>query len=294
MQQDFGSHTLARAAEIARRAQARVVMPELDGGGDERLEAAAKRLEAEGLARIVPLAAPSVGLIEAVMATRPMRAPLLERLIARPLPRAGAMLAAGEADVMIAGVSTPTRRVIEAASMTVGFAEGITTPSSFFVMSFPDGREMLWGDCALNVAPDAERLAAIARATARSAEALLGEARVALLSYSTGSSGAGESVETVRAAALASGFEGPVQADAALDAEVARRKGAEGGDANALIFPSLDAGNIAYKLARALSGARAFGPVLQGFRKPVCDLSRGASVDEIVATTVLAIALAEA
>jgi len=193
---------------------------------------------------------------------------------------------------MIAGADVPTRRVIEAASIAIGMAEGVRTVSSFFLMLFPDGREMIFADCAVNVDSDAEALADIARATAFSAQALLGEARVALLSFSTGTSGSGPSVDKVRIAAEATGFAGPVQADAALNAAIAAKKGAPGaGEANVLIFPSLDAGNIAYKLAQELAGAQAVGPFLQGFARPVCDLSRGASVEDIIAATAVTIAI---
>ncbi|MGB1033645.1 MAG: phosphate acyltransferase, partial [Primorskyibacter sp.] len=136
-------------------------------------------------------------------------------------------------------------------------------------------------------------LAAIAQASAISARALLGEARVALLSFSTGTSGTGGSVDIVRAAAEATGFDGPVQGDAALNPAIAAQKGAGAGDANVLIFPTLDAGNIAYKLAQELAGAQAMGPILQGFAKPVCDLSRGATADDIVAATAVTLALLE-
>lgn len=193
---------------------------------------------------------------------------------------------------MVAGIDAPTRKVIEAAGLAIGLADGVTTPSSFFLMVFPDGREFIFADCAVNVAPDTTALAAIARASAASAKALLGEARVALLSFSTLTSGTGPTVDTVRAAAAATGFTGPIQADAALNAAIAAKKGITSGDANTLIFPSLDAGNIAYKLAQELGRAQAIGPFLQGFRKPVCDLSRGASPDDIVAATVITTALA--
>jgi len=163
----------------------------------------------------------------------------------------------------------------------------VSTPSSFFLMVFPDGREMVFADCAVNVSPDAAQLADIARASAASAESLLGAARVAMLSFSTGTSGDGDSVVRVREAADLAGFAGPVQADAALNAVVAAKKGITPVDANVLIFPTLDAGNIAYKLCQELAGAQALGPFLQGFARPVCDLSRGASVDDIVAATVL-------
>uniref|UniRef100_UPI00262C9CAF phosphate acyltransferase n=1 Tax=uncultured Lentibacter sp. TaxID=1659309 RepID=UPI00262C9CAF len=162
---------------------------------------------------------------------------------------------------------------------------------SFFVMLFADGREMIFADCAVNVAPSAEELADIARASDASAKALLGRSEVAMLSFSTGTSGAGESVERVRAAAESAGFVGPVQGDAALNPAVAAKKGMGAGAANVLIFPSLDAGNIAYKLAQELAGAQAVGPVLQGFAKPVGDLSRGATVEDIVAVSAIVVAL---
>jgi phosphate acetyltransferase len=193
---------------------------------------------------------------------------------------------------LVAGIDAPTRRVIEAAGLAIGLAAGVAIPSSFFLMVFPDGRELVFADCAVNLSPDAGGLAAIARASAASAEALLGQARVALLSFSTLASGAGPTVDLVRAAAAATGFTGPVQADAALNAAIAARKGIAAGDSNTLIFPSLDAGNIAYKLAQELAGAQAVGPFLQGFRRPVCDLSRGATPADIVAATAVTIALA--
>lgn len=192
---------------------------------------------------------------------------------------------------MVAGAVASTKKVIEAASIAIGLADGVALPSSFFLMRFPDGRELIFSDCGLNVAPDAEELAAIARASERTGVALLGEARVALLSFSTGASGAGNSVNKVRAAAEATGFVGPVQGDAALNPAVAAKKGLGNGDANVLVFPDLDSGNIAYKLAQELAGAQALGPVLQGFRKPVCDLSRGATVEDIVAATAVTLAL---
>ncbi len=272
----------------ARARNARVVFPEIE---DARIAQAAARLRAEGLCRPVPVAPADDGMVAALVRTRGMKEALARRMLARPLYRAAAMVASGRAEALVAGAVAPTKRVIEAASIGIGLAEGVTLPSSFFLMRFPDGRELIFADCGLNVAPDAEGLAAIARASERSGRALLGEARVALLSFSTGSSGAGASVELVRAAARATGFTGPVQGDAALNPAVAVQKGLGRGDANVLVFPSLDAGNIAYKLCQELAGAQAIGPILQGFRHPVCDLSRGAGVDDIVAATVLAVAL---
>jgi phosphate acetyltransferase len=278
---------LERAFERARARAGRVVLPE----DDPRIKAAAAELEARNLAEVVPVAEVSDELVAAMLSVRPMKEALARKFLEKPLYRAAAMVTAGLADAMVAGAATSTRRVIEAASFGIGLAEGVSVPSSFFLMVFPDGREIIFADCALNVAPDANELAAIARASARSAEALLGRAEVAMLSYSTGASGAGPSVDMVRSAAEAAGFAGPVQADAALNAGIAAKKGFAGGVANVLVFPSLDAGNIAYKLCQELAGAQAVGPCLQGFRHPVSDLSRGADAEDIVAVVAVMLAM---
>ncbi|APG46064.1 phosphate acyltransferase [Phaeobacter porticola] len=278
---------LEKAYALARNRRARVVFPEMD---DPRVAAAVDQLTREGLVEAVPLAPVSAAHVEVLVAARGMKEGIAKRMLSKPLYRAAAMVSAGEADAMVAGADVPTRRVIEAASIGIGLDAGVSTASSFFLMLFPDGRELVFADCAVNVAPDAAQLADIARASARSAEALLGSARVAMLSFSTGTSGDGDSVALVRAAAEASGFAGPVQADAALNTAIAEKKGIAPVEANVLIFPTLDAGNIGYKLCQELGGAQALGPFLQGFAKPVCDLSRGASVEDIVAATVLTVA----
>lgn len=277
---------LQSAFETARTRRARVVFPEWEATAEAR-----EVVLRDGLCVPVPLVEPSPRQVDAVVRARGLKPQQAERMLSRPLIRAAAMVGAGEADAMVAGLVTPTRRVIEAAMFGIGLAPGVTQPSSFFLMRIPDGRDLIFADCAVTVAPDASGLAAIARASAASAEALLGQARVALLSYSTGSSGVGPSVEKVAEAARICGFPGPLQADAALDAAVAARKGAQGGDANTLIFPDLDAGNIAYKLCQRLGRVEAIGPFLQGFAKPVCDLSRGATTKEIVAATAITLAL---
>ncbi|UWR91728.1 phosphate acetyltransferase [Phaeobacter inhibens] len=278
---------LEKAYAQARNRKARVVFPEMD---DPRVAAAVDQLTRAGLVEAVPLAPVSAAHVEVLVAARGMKEGIAKRMLSKPLYRAAAMVAAGEADAMVAGADVPTRRVIEAASIGIGLDAGVSTASSFFLMIFPDGRELVFADCAVNVAPDAAQLADIARASARSAEALLGTARIAMLSFSTGTSGDGDSVALVRAAAEASGFAGPVQADAALNPAIAEKKGIAPVEANVLIFPTLDAGNIGYKLCQELGGAQALGPFLQGFAKPVCDLSRGASVEDIVAGTVLTVA----
>jgi phosphate acetyltransferase len=205
---------------------------------------------------------------------------------------------------MVAGVSTTTARVIEAGLLTVGLADGIRSPSSFFLMLVPgtdagDLRVFVYADCAVNVDPDAEMLADIAVASAQSRLALLGdEPRVALLSFSTKGSAKHpridkitRALEIVRARMPGLAIDGELQVDAALIESVAAKKvksaSTVAGHANVLIFPDLDAGNIGYKLTQCMANARAIGPVLQGFARPLSDLSRGASVDDIVDTTTL-------
>ena len=274
--------------EKAQKSATRVVFPEMD---EPRIAEAVTEIEAQGIATAIPLAEPTSEMVEMLVAQRGVKDAIAKRMLSKPLIRAAAMVACGDADAMVAGADSPTKRVIEAASLAIGLQDGVALPSSFFLMSFPNGREMIFSDCAVNVAPDAQALASIARASEASAKALLGAAEVALLSFSTGTSGSGESVSTVREAAEQTEFLGPIQADAALNAAIAQKKGLGDGRANVLVFPNLDAGNIAYKLAQELAGAQAIGPILQGFKKPVCDLSRGASVGDIVAATAVTVAL---
>ena len=272
----------------AKARAARVVLPEIE---DPRIAEAAQQLRAKGLADPVPLSPVSDAMVAGLVERRGLKEAIARRMLAKPLFRAAAMVASGAADAMVAGADSPTKRVIEAASIVIGLRPGVRTPSSFFLMLFPDGRDMIFADCALNLAPDAGQLADIARASEHSAKALLDRVDMALLSFSTGKSGSGESVDLVAAAAQETGFLGPIQADAALNPAIAAKKSLGQGQANVLIFPDLNAGNIAYKLAQELAGAQAIGPMLQGFSKPVCDLSRGASVSDIVAATAVTVAL---
>ena len=272
----------------AKARAARVVLPEIE---DPRIAEAAQQLRAKGLADPVPLSPVSDAMVAGLVERRGLKEAIARRMLAKPLFRAAAMVASGAADAMVAGADSPTKRVIEAASIVIGLRPGVRTPSSFFLMLFPDGRDMIFADCALNLAPDAGQLADIARASEQSAKALLDRVDMALLSFSTGASGSGESVDLVAAAAQETGFLGPIQADAALNPAIAAKKSMGQGQANVLIFPDLNAGNIAYKLAQELAGAQAIGPMLQGFSKPVCDLSRGASVSDIVAATAVTVAL---
>ena len=251
---------LERCFEIAKTRVPRVVFPEM---AEPRVAEAMARLRDEGLAEPVGPSKVTDGHIEALVASRGLKEEVARRMLRRPLFRAAAMVAVGEADAMVAGAASLTRRVIEAAAIGIGLREGVKTPSSFFLMIFPDGRELIFADCALNTEPDAVQLADIARSSDASARVLLGRSDVALLSFSTGASGAGPSVSRVRKAAKDTGYTGPVQADVALNASIAEIKDFGAGTSNVLVFPSLDAGNIAYKLAQELAGAQALGPILK-------------------------------
>jgi len=232
------------------------------------------------------------------------------RMVKKPLFFGGMMVATGDAHAMVAGAASATATVIQAGTLAVGLSAGIDTVSSYFLMIIPDfqgqkDKPFVYADCAVNIDPTAQQLADIALASAQSAERLLGDtARVAMLSYSTRGSATGPSAEKVlealaivkeRAPKLA--VDGEFQADSAIISRVAAKKVKDeskvAGQANVLIFPDLDAGNIAYKLTQYMANAQAIGPFLQGFDKPIADLSRGASVADIVTTATITLAQIE-
>ena len=206
------------------------------------------------------------------------------------------MVHRGLADGMVSGSTHTTAHTIRPAFEFIKTKPGVGIVSSVFFMCLPD-RVLVYGDCAINPDPTAAQLAEIAISSAETAAAFGVEPRVAMLSYSTGESGTGADVDKVREATLLARrlrpelkFEGPIQYDAAVDAEVAKTKLAASevaGRATVLVFPDLNAGNNAYKAVQRSSGAIAIGPVLQGLRKPVNDLSRGCTVPDIVNTVAI-------
>jgi phosphate acetyltransferase len=206
------------------------------------------------------------------------------------------MVYKGHADGMVSGAVHTTQHTIRPALQFIKTKPGVSVVSSVFFMCLPD-RVAVFGDCAVNPNPTAEQLAEIAISSADSSQAFGIEPRVAMLSYSSGTSGAGAEVDKVRQATELVRLkrpdlkvEGPIQYDAAVDPLVGRQKlpnSEVAGQASVLIFPDLNTGNNTYKAVQRETGALAIGPVLQGLNKPVNDLSRGCTVDDVFNTVVI-------
>jgi phosphate acetyltransferase len=309
--------------ERAKSSRRHIVLPE---GEDERVLRAADILLRRGVVDLTILGAPddvrtragAQGLVlDRAQIIDPLDSPLREEFagfyhelrkhkgvtpelaldaVADPSYFATLMVQTGNAHGMVSGAAHTTAATIRPAFEIIRAASDVSVVSSVFFMCLAD-RVLVYGDCAVNPQPNAEQLADIAISSAETAGRFGVDVRIAMLSYSTGTSGRGEQVDAVRSATELVRerqpelmVEGPIQYDAAVDAHVAELKlpGSEvAGRATVFIFPDLDTGNVAYKAVQRSTGAIAIGPVLQGLRKPVNDLSRGCTVPDIVNTVAI-------
>jgi len=303
----YDDRMVEAAGRIVKDGLARVVLL----GNPDSLQAKAKELGAslDGVSLLDPKASPKLeGYIDELVELRKKKG--LSREEAKKLLTGednlyygSMMVRQGDAGGAVAGAFNTTGDVLRAAFQVVGTAPGMKTVSSVFLMvtktpEFGENGTILFADCAVNPNPDAQALAEIAVSTARSCKSFLGvEARVAMLSFSTKGSASHEDVDKVlKALEIAKGLDpnlqidGELQADAALLPKVGAKKApgsTVAGKANTLIFPDLDAGNIGYKLVERLAGAEAVGPIIQGLAKPVNDLSRGCSVEDIISVAAI-------
>lgn len=310
------SDFLNRMKEQAKSDIKTIVLPE---GEDPRTIEAAKKIVAEGIAKLVILGDPAEIAVEGAEVIDPASSDkrqayadaLYELRKAKGMTPEQAyetvadntyygtmMIKCGDADGLVSGACHSTANTLRPALQILKTAPGTKLVSSFFIMCTPateygEGGTLLFADCGLNIAPNAEELSEIAISSAATWKSLMSdEPVVAMLSYSTmGSAGGDTAAKVQEATRLAKekapelALDGDLQLDAALEASVGLLKAPDSkvpGNANILVFPDLAAGNIGYKLVQRFAKAEAYGPVLQGIAKPVNDLSRGCSADDIV------------
>ncbi len=309
------SEFLNRMKSLAKADVKTIVLPE---GEDPRTIEAAQKIVAEGIAKLVILGDPAQIAVDGATVIDPATSDkrqayadaLYELRKAKGMTPEQAfeqvadntyygtmMVKLGDADGLVSGACHSTANTLRPALQILKTAPGTKIVSSFFIMCTPteygEGGTVLFADCGLNIAPDAEQLSEIALSSANTWRSLMSdEPHVAMLSYSTMGSAGGDTAEKVQEATRLAkekapdlSLDGDLQLDAALEASVGKLKAPDStvpGKANILIFPDLAAGNIGYKLVQRFAKAEAYGPVLQGIAKPVNDLSRGCSADDIV------------
>ena len=296
--------TIKKIRESARQDKKTVALPEFD---DKRVAEAARVIEAEGLAKVLVLTPDRINphekeryiqLYFELKKSKGIDIDSVKKLFDDPLYYAAMLTREGKVDGFVAGASHTTADVCRAAINCVGIDDRLSIASSCFIMVVPNcayGEEgtFIFADCGVLPEPNSRQLACIAVAAAELGQKVLGFApRAAMLSYSTKGSAKGKSIDKIQEGLkilkeMAPDLlcDGELQVDAAIVPEVAKIKYPDspvGGRANVLIFPNLEAGNIAYKIVERLARARALGPLLMGLKKPCSDLSRGCSVEDVV------------
>ncbi|MEW6170493.1 MAG: phosphate acetyltransferase [Candidatus Omnitrophota bacterium] len=297
-------NVIQKIRERAKKEVKKIILPETK---DKRVLEAARFIEKEKIAEIILLDKSKLDykkikkyarVYYELRKQKGMTLNQAEKIVSDPVYYAAMMVRHNEADGFVAGAVTTTPDVARAAIHCIGIDERYSVVSSSFIMEVPNcelGEEgvFLFADCGIIPEPTSRQLACIAITTSELAKKVLGiTPRVAMLSYSTKGSASGRLPDKVKEAVKMAKemsprlcLDGELQLDSAIVPEVAKIKDPKGtlkGQANILIFPNLEAGNIGYKLTQRLSNARAVGPILQGLNKPCSDLSRGCNVDDII------------